>query len=60
MSADSMFVLVQVGTLVIPNSVASVIRTYQSHERAMEDIELLRATNPSENYRILDVPHIER
>lgn len=60
MSADSMFVLVQVGTLVIPNSVASVIRTYQSHERAMEDVELLRATNPEIQYRILDVPHIER
>jgi len=60
MSADSMFVLVQVGSLGVQNSVASIIRTYQSHERAMEDIELLRVTNPSENYRIIDVPHIER
>lgn len=59
MSADSMFVLVQVEAEHI-TLMSRVIRTYWSEERATEDMELLRVANPEGQYRIITVPHIER
>lgn len=44
----------------VPCEIHRVIRTYESRERADEDMELLRVVAPVATYRILDVPHIER
>lgn len=56
MSSDSMHVLVEV----INTEIQRVIRTYESRERADEDLELLRVVAPVATYRVIDVPHIER
>lgn len=60
MSADSMFVLVEIVDSAIACNITRVIRTYWSRERADDDIELLRVASPAAQYRIIDVPHIER
>lgn len=65
MSADSMYVLVEMVPAMDPMTnditvIGRVIRTYESRERADEDLELLRVVAPVATYRVLDVPHIER
>lgn len=64
MSADSMHVLVE--TILTTSGgrteteIRRVIRTYESRERADEDMELLRVVAPVAIFRIIDVPHVER
>lgn len=65
MSADSMLALVEMVPARDPNGheikvIGRVIRTYESRERADEDLELLRVVAPVATYRVIDVPHIER
>jgi hypothetical protein len=66
MSADSMYILVEMTPVdddpfsAQVAGISRVIRTYESRERADEDLELLRVVAPVATYRVLDVPHIER
>lgn len=38
----------------------SIVRTYESRDRAMEDVVLLQETNRDEQFNVVAVPHIER
>lgn len=38
----------------------AVVRTYESRDRAMEDLVLLQETNRDELFNVVPVPHIER
>lgn len=61
---DSLCVLVEIETIpLIPlnrDVIKRVVRTYESHARAAEDLELLQLAAPDNRYRIDDVIHIER
>lgn len=60
----SLCVIVEIETIpLIPldrNVIKRVVRTYESRERADEDLELLTKAAPGVCYRIDDVDHIER
>ncbi len=38
----------------------SIVRTYESRDRAMEDLVLLQETNGDDCFNVVSVPHIER
>jgi len=40
--------------------ISRIVRTYESRERAEEDLELLTKASTGSRYRIDDVDHIER
>lgn len=60
----SLCVMVEIETIpLIPlnrDVIKRVVRTYESRERADEDLDLLTNAAPGVNYRIDDVDHIER
>lgn len=51
------YVLIEIDPL--PGAVMSVVRTFESDERAQEDLELLTTLNPERVFKIVTVVHVQ-
>lgn len=51
------YVLIEIDP--IPGAAIAIVRTFESDERAQEDLELLTTLNPDRVFKIVTVVHVQ-